>query len=154
MMSDMEQLLAIEDIKHLKALRILALDNKDWETYASLHAPDHVSDNDGETPKPDFKENVTRLANLLAEVVTVHHVHSPVITFTSPTIASGAWAMEDNLYWQQDGDNHWLKGYGFYYETYEKRDGNWLFTSRKLKRLRVETSPGAVLGEFRAPADE
>lgn len=149
-----ERLLALEEIKGLKARRILALDTKDWETYESLHSPEHISDNEGETPKPDLKKNVERLARLLANVITVHHVHTPVIEFTSPTTAKGVWAMEDNLFWQQDGDNHWLRGYGFYHETYEKRDGKWLFTSRRLRRLKVLTSPGAVIGEYRAPANE
>jgi hypothetical protein len=33
---------------------------------------------------------------------------------------------------------------GHYYETYEKRDGTWLFTSRRLKYLFTQRSPGAI----------
>ena len=152
-MSDLEKLIALEEIRDLKARRIHALDTKDWETYEALHAPDHVSDNEGESPQPDLKKNVQRLKSGLADVTTVHHVHSPLIEFESSTSAKGIWAMEDNLYWQQDGENHWLRGYGFYHETYEKRDGRWVFTSRRLRRLKVLTSPGAVIGEYRAPRD-
>ena len=35
-------------------------------------------------------------------------------------------------------------GMGHYYETYEKRDGTWLFTSRRLKYLFTERSPGTI----------
>jgi hypothetical protein len=58
--------------------------------------------------------------------------------------------MEDNLYWMQGDEEHWLHGYGFYHETVEKRDGVWLFTARSLKRTRRATSPGAMTGAERA----
>ncbi|WP_163549528.1 hypothetical protein [Candidatus Frankia nodulisporulans] len=34
--------------------------------------------------------------------------------------------------------------FGHYFETYEKRDGRWLFTSRKLTYLFSRTSPGGI----------
>jgi hypothetical protein len=52
--------------------------------------------------------------------------------------------MEDNLYWKQGDEEHWLRGFGFYHEVYEKQDGKWVFTWRRLERLKVLTSPGAV----------
>jgi hypothetical protein len=57
--------------------------------------------------------------------------------------------MEDNLYWMQGDQEHWLHGFGFYHETYEKRNGQWVFTTRKLKRITVKMSPGAVFGTKR-----
>lgn len=40
----------------------------------------------------------------------------------------------------------WLRGFGFYYETYVREaDGEWRFTYRKLERTHAETSPGASL---------
>lgn len=38
-MDEIEQLLAAEEIKKLKARRDRALDTKDWPLYASLHLP-------------------------------------------------------------------------------------------------------------------
>ncbi len=154
-MSILERLMAIEEIRHLKARRILALDTQDWITYEALHAPDHVSDNEGEPRYEGARANTQRLIdmheNMGHSMVTVHHVHSPIIKLSSSTTASGVWAMEDNLYWNQGGEEHWLRGYGFYHETYEKRQGEWLFTSRRLSRIRVTLSPGAVIGSYRAP---
>ena len=40
-----EKLMALEEIKQLKARRDRAADSKDWALYESLHAPDHVSEN-------------------------------------------------------------------------------------------------------------
>ena len=43
-MTEIDNLVAIEEIKLLKARRIRAMDEKNWPLYESLHAPDHVSD--------------------------------------------------------------------------------------------------------------
>jgi hypothetical protein len=55
--------------------------------------------------------------------------------------------MEDNLFWSQDGEPHWLRGLGFYDEVYEKRNGRWVYVWRRLTRLKVSMSPGADLAK-------
>ena len=140
-MNDLERLIAMEKIKSLVARRVRALDARDWDTYGSCHAPEHRSD--------FFKGAVDReamMAALRAEaegVSSIHHVHSPDITFLSPTEATGSWAMEDRRYWQQGDDEHWLHGWGYYHETYRRQGDDWLITSRELARTRVEHSPGS-----------
>lgn len=148
-MSDLERLLAIEDIKFLKARRDRAVDTKDFDTYEALHAPDHVSHNDGFARWNSREEMIANVRRLMADNITVHHSHTPQITFESPTRATGIWGMEDNIFWKQGDEEHWLQGFGFYHETYEKRDGSWLFTSRQLKRTHVRTSVGAMTGSQR-----
>jgi hypothetical protein len=86
------------------------------------------------------------ISRILDGVTSVHHSHTPDITLVSADKAQGVWGMEDNLFWRQDGQEHWLRGFGFYYETYEKRAGRWLFASRRLKRLAVRMSEGARFG--------
>ena len=145
-MSDVERVVALADIYRLKARRDRAVDTKDWTTYEALHAPDHYSHNDG-MPRMDGAANMVRqVSRLMANVTSVHHSHTPDITFESSTKARGIWSMEDNLFWKQGEEDHWLRGFGYYHETYEKRDGLWLFTSRRLERIHVLTSPGARLG--------
>ena len=143
-MSDIERLIAIEDIKTLKSRRDRAVDQKDWATFEALHAPDHQSHNDGYEPWNSAKELVKNVTTSLEGVTTVHHSHTPDITFQSPTKAKGTWAMEDNLYWKQGEEEHWLRGFGFYDERYEKRDGQWVFVWRRLSRLKVLVSPGGT----------
>jgi hypothetical protein len=150
-MSDVEHLLAIEAIKDLQARRCYAVDTSDWTAYEVLHAPDHVSNNEGESqPYVGGKANAERIKKThdTYGITSMHHVHSPIITFESPTRARGIWSMEDQLWWTVDGVEHWSHGWGFYHETYEKRDGTWLFTSRQLKRQKMTASPGAKLGNF------
>lgn len=150
-MSDLERWVAVGEIQQLMARRIRALDTKDWATYEVLHAPDYVANNEGEKQWVGSKANAARLAEALKDQVTVHHVHSPEINIVSPHRATGVWAMEDRIWWKQGDEDHWLQGYGFYYETYEKRDGAWVFKTRSLKRIKVLLSPGAVIGDYREP---
>lgn len=137
-MTDLERLVEIAAIKHMKARRDYALDTKDWATYAALHANHHYSHNYGEERREGGKANAEWVAAQLNDKITVHHSHSPVIELTSRTTATATWGMEDNIFWiKEDGSEGWLQGFGFYHETYEKIDGQWLFTSRSLKRQKI-----------------
>jgi hypothetical protein len=46
--------------------------------------------------------------------------------------------------WKQGAEDHWFLAFGHYFETYERRNGSWLFTSRELKYYHTMRSPGAV----------
>ena len=142
-MTEIEKLVAIEEIKNLKARRIRAMDEKRWADYEAMHAPDHVSDTYGGALANGAKANVERLAKTLEGVTSVHHAHTPEIVLTSEDTAEGVWAMEDMLFWNQDGKDHWLHGYGHYHERYRKGPDGWRFTYRRLSRLRVDMSEGA-----------
>ena len=147
-MTDLEKLLAIEEIKLLMARRVRALDQKDWDLYLSLHEEDHVSETYAGAPAVGAKANVERIKEVMVGITSVHHAHTPEITFTSDSEAEGIWAMEDMLYWKQGEEDHWLHGFGHYHERYRKTEAGWRFTYRKLTRLRVNTSEGAALGDL------
>jgi hypothetical protein len=51
--------------------------------------------------------------------------------------------MEGVSVWQQGDVAHWFQAFGHYHEAYEKRDGRWLFTWRKLTYCHTRKSPGA-----------
>jgi hypothetical protein len=149
-MTDLERLVAIEEIKNLKARRIRAMDEKRWADYEAMHAPDHVSDTYAGEPAIGAKANVERLAKVLEDVTSVHHAHTPEIIITSENTAEGVWAMEDMLFWKQGSEEHWLHGFGHYHERYRKNPGGWQFVYRRLTRILVRTSPGADLGDLNA----
>ena len=75
------------------------------------------------------------------KLTTVHHAHMPEIAITSPTTATGIWAMEDLLWWQNGDATEHLHGWGHYHETYEKIGDAWFIKSRVLTRLKVESTP-------------
>ncbi len=140
-----EQLLAIEEIKQLKARYFRSMDTKDWEGFAGVFAPNAVLDVTGES---GADEGIVRGNELIAEyvrghvdpVTTVHHGHMPEIEITSSTEATGIWSMEDMLRWPEGSPIASMHGYGHYHETYEKIDGRWRIASCKLTRLRVDAS--------------
>ena len=142
-LTGLDKLLALEEIALLKARRDRAADTKDWALYEALHAPDHVSENGDYGRWTSAKEMIANVAASMEYLTTMHHSHTPEITFTSATRAECIWAMTGLSIWQQDGREHWFRAFGHYYETCEKRDGRWLFTSRTVKYYHTSRSPGA-----------
>jgi ketosteroid isomerase-like protein len=142
----LDRLIEIQAIHDLKGRRDHAVDQKDWDTYAALHTDDYRAMSIGVEPIVGGRAAADALAVQMANVTTVHHCHTPVIEFQDGDHATGVWAMEDNLFWSRDGEKQWLRGFGFYHETYVRSaDGRWRFSYRKLVRTHAETSPGAAL---------
>ena len=138
----------IEAIKQLKARYFRCMDTKDWDGMRQVFAPDvHIdTSGDGGGIQENVDDFMAMLRSNIEDVVTVHHGHMPEIELTSPTTATGIWAMEDHLWWPEGAPLKHLHGYGHYHETYEKgADGTWRITSLLLTRLRVDLempSPG------------
>ena len=143
-LSGLEKLKALEEISLLKARRDRAADTKDWDLYLSLHAPDHVSEHGDYGRWTTAAEMIVNVQKSMEHLTTLHHSHTPEIEFETATRAKGIWAMEGMSFWQQDGQQHWFQAFGHYFESYEKRDDCWLFTSRALKYYFTRKSPGAI----------
>jgi hypothetical protein len=129
----------IEAIKQLKARHLRSLDTKDWESYRRACSDDILLDasSSGGPVWRGIEELVGDVPVRLAGVVTVHHGHMPEITITSPTTATGIWALEDRL---QHPDGREVHGFGHSHDTYAKLDGEWRITSITLTRLRVDVT--------------
>jgi len=131
-----------EAIKQLKARYFRSIDTKDWSGFRLVFADDVVVDTteSGGGIVAGADDFVAFLSNTLADVVTVHHGHMPEITLTSPTKATGTWALQDLLIWP---DGRKLHGYGHYHETYAKIEGEWRIKELRLTRLHMDmTGPG------------
>ena len=150
MLTEIERLTAIEEIKQLKARYFRSMDTKDWAGLEAVFSDTAELDMRGEAA--DKSKAATALVvgapnimafirNAVLELVTVHHGHMPEIEITSPTTAKGIWAMEDVLKWPEGAAVKTLHGYGHYRETYRKVDGQWKFSSVHLTRLRIEWTP-------------
>ncbi|ETW23668.1 nuclear transport factor 2 family protein [Mycobacterium gastri] len=129
----------IEAIKRLKAQYCRYLDTKRWDDWRQLFTDDFVSDTSqsGGMVIRGADEFVSYVRHALGKPSqpTVHQVHAPEITLTSPTTATGVWALEDVV---RLGPGVNLNGRGHYHETYEKLDGSWLIKSSTLTRLRED----------------
>ncbi|MCB2060008.1 MAG: nuclear transport factor 2 family protein [Novosphingobium sp.] len=143
-MNDIERLLAIEEIKQVKAKYFYGLDHKDWDLWQrEVWAPDgRLEVPEADTVVEPFEKVREWVSASCGDQVSVHHGHMPIITFTSDTEAKVIWAMEDRLYRTkefplEDGST-WLHGFGHYHETYVKTDAGWRIKSSMLTRLRIE----------------
>ena len=131
----------IEAIKQLKARYFRTMDTKDWDSMRRVFTDDLVIDTSesGGGVVEGADEFMAFLRETLADVVTVHHGHMPEIALTSPTTATGIWAMEDMLRWPNGMELH---GYGHYHETYERVGDEWRIKTSTLTRLRMDfTNP-------------
>jgi len=128
----------IEAIKQLKARYFRMMDTKNWDGFAAVFTDDVEIDTteDGAGITHSLADFLPFLIKTIGEVTTVHHGHMPEITITSPTTATGVWAMEDELWWPPGGPIAHLHGFGHYHETYEKTAGGWRIKTLKLTRLR------------------
>ena len=125
----------LEAIRQLKASYFRCMDNKDWAGMRQVFAPDvHIDmEAEGGGVHDDVESFFTMLEAAIGDVTTVHHGHMPEIDITSPTTATGIWAMEDMLRWPDGTEMH---GYGHYHETYVKLDNEgWRIKSMTLTRL-------------------
>jgi uncharacterized protein (TIGR02246 family) len=127
----------VEAIKQLKARYFRTMDTKDWVGMRQVFADDVVVDTteSGGNVVAGADEFMAFLQDTLKDVVTVHQGHMPEISLTSPTTATGIWALQDILKWPNGSE---MYGYGHYHETYELVDGSWRIKSLKLTRLRTD----------------
>jgi uncharacterized protein (TIGR02246 family) len=137
----LQRLIDIEEIKHLKARYFRSIDTKDWEGFGLVFSRDAVV----EVPEADIVLTgrdaiVAGVRESLTGTRTVHHGHMPEITLTGPDTAAGTWAMFDYVEWPQseDGSRVGLHGYGHYVEDYIREDGEWRISRTRLQRLRVD----------------
>ncbi len=127
----------LEAIRQLKARYFRTMDTKDWAAMRRVFTDDVVIDTtaSGGSVVTGGDAFLEFLAQALGDVVTVHHGHMPEIAVTSPTTATGVWAMEDLLWWPNGTHLH---GWGHYHETYRKVGGEWRIASSTLTRLHTE----------------
>jgi hypothetical protein len=154
LMTHIEQLMAVESVRVVKARYFRALDTKDWKLLRTTLCPDVVCDyrNGGTDPStginhvPGPTEDLLRGADIvvqsleqaLSPMVTVHIGYSPDIEIADDTHASGIWGMNDLLRLPGEGRPRKLYGYGFYHDTFERLSTGWAIKTLKLSRLSVE----------------
>jgi hypothetical protein len=153
MMDAAERLLAIEEIKQLKARYFRFMDTKDWDALRTIFCDEAEFDAraslslDGEGKEGRAAESNTWvhrggdaiidfIKRAIGSAHTTHHGHCHEIDILSPDEARGVIAMEDQI-WDDAGRALTLHGCGHYHETYRRVDGGWRILSSRITRLHV-----------------
>ena len=143
-MDKIDKLLAIEEVKQVKARYFRAVDTFDLDLWLSVFAEDAKLKYDavvarlepGEPPATKIEGKKAIAAYWEAgksRLQTVHHGHTPEVEIISDTEARAVWAMEDIVIFTDAV----LHGYGHYHEDYRKVDGEWKIARLHLTRTRV-----------------
>jgi hypothetical protein len=144
----LEKLLAIEEIKQLKARYWRGVDNKDAALWCSVFTDDAVIDFRAEGGDPnrllvDPDAFVTASLAKLEGVTTAHHGHVSEIEILSLDEARGIWPMEDNLWVDPEISKmpfKHLRGFGHYHDKYRRTSDGWKISATTLIRTKVETT--------------
>lgn len=140
----LDDLVAIEEIRQLKARYFRALDEQDWSVLEALFTPKATIDTtaDGAPLLQGGGAFCAFLEPILAGVCTVHHGHSHEIALAQPGSASGIWAMEDRLWFPEEKGGAEVHGFGWYRERYLRDPSRgWQIDSMRVDRIRVERNP-------------
>ncbi len=161
---DTQQLSDLEAIRQLKARYCRFIDTKQWSRLAGLFCDQTRFDGFGSAPPgSDEKVFIAGISKRLADVVSIHHCHTPEIAFTGADSARGLWQMMDYLQFPADAppreapDASGFWGFGYYEEEYRRVGDDWKFTFLRLTRLRIDPLPKdypAVRRGFMAPTPE
>lgn len=127
-MTDLERLLAITDIQQLAYRYAVYLDARELDKLVALYLPDVrvTRELSGHAAlRADFDRS------LRAVGATFLHVGNHVIDFVDDTHATGIVYCRGEI---QDGgpeSSRWIIHAIQYHDSYERRDGRWLFARRK-----------------------
>jgi len=140
------RLIAIEEIKQLKARYFRCMDTKDFVGLRKVFADDAVFDASCSLsiePAEDVANWIHSGGDTIAAFVeaavaplrTVHHGHCHEIELLGENEARGVIAMEDQI-WDADGAP-FLHGMGHYHETYRREADGWKIVTSRISRLHV-----------------
>ena len=153
-MADIERLLAIEEIKQVKARYFRGVDSGDGDLVRGVLAEDCVLDYRGCCTDPVTGRDYLPAMNVVmrgrsawssdglakAGIVSVHHGLMGEIELTGEAGATGLWSMTDRLYMPAGAPYACMIGYGHYHETYVKAVDGWKIRTLRISRIRVESA--------------
>lgn len=154
-MDALHRLLAIEEIRCLKARYFRFMDERNWDAMAQVFCRDAIWDGKeafqytplngtpigAVGPVTGGREAImTWIKDALLDQTTVHHGHCHEITIESETEARGVIAMQDFIR-GPDRQKILLQAAGHYHERYRFEDGAWRIAETKLTRLFQDLQP-------------
>ncbi len=135
-MADLEE---IEAIKRLKYKYLRCLDLKLWKEMEDCFTENATSAyGDGKYSYSGRDQILGFLRQALGHnMISMHQVHHPEIDLTSPTTATGVWALQDLVI--ETNANITIRGAAFYYDEYVKVGSQWKIKHTGYQRIFEET---------------
>jgi SnoaL-like domain len=152
-MDDLARLVAIEAICRLKYRYLRCLDQKLWDEMEGCFTEDAVAEYSAGGYRFEGREAIMRFlrdAMGSEEFLSSHRCHHPEIEFTSPTTATGVWALEDTVVHGEH--NLTIQGAAFYTDDYVFIDDGWRIARTGYKRTYEEIFPRASIQGLRLTA--
>jgi hypothetical protein len=137
-----QDLVEIEQIKRLKYKYMRCLDQKLWDEIAPCFTEDAIAEYSGGKYSYTGRDAILdflRRSMGADTFLSSHRVHHPEIELTSPTTATGCWALEDVVIEQKWGIT--IRGAAFYRDEYVKQGGAWRIRRTGYKRTYEEIQP-------------
>ena len=150
-MSDLHD---IEAIKRVKYAYLRALDLKQWDDLAACLSEDATAAySDGKYSFTGRDAIMRFLRDALGSTtkITVHRVQQPEIDLTSPTTATGTWALDDVVI--DTATNITLRGAAFYHDEYVKTAAGWKIRHTGYQRVYEEVESRADTPSLRLTAN-
>jgi hypothetical protein len=141
-----EDLVEIERIKRLKYRYLRCLDQKLWEELGSCFTADAIAEYSNGKYRHEGRDAIVEwISTAMASerMLTSHRCHHPEIDLTSPTTATGVWALEDTVVHDEFGVT--IRGAAWYVDEYVLADGEWRIRRTGYKRTYEDMYPRASL---------
>ncbi len=136
----LERLVAVEEIRRLKARYCRFADEQDWVGFRSLFLDDaRCTYNAGTFEDPDAMVDVFR--DMVVGGTTVHLCHQAEIDVVGPDEATAVWAFTDRVLLPPGAPAGSWTGSGWYHETYRRVDGRWRIARLRVVRSHLEALP-------------
>lgn len=141
----MNELIAVEQIKQLKARYLRGLDTNDWTVFASTMTEDCSAQYNGGKLSFTTREAIVSFMreNLSGDkVLTLHQGHQPEIYLIDKSNARASWYLQDLVIHLEAGMR--IYGSAIYEDAYRLEDGEWKICATGYKRIFEAIEP---LGE-------
>jgi len=159
-MGPLDMLIAMEDIRTVKARYFRCVDTKDWDGLAAVFTSDVVLDRTygGSVQCPWTKEwtppvspepllvrgrdaVMAMIRKAVEHLHTVHHGHMPEIAFDDDATARAIWSMSDEL---RDREGRLIvAGRGHYHDVCRRTEDGWRIAAFTLTRLSLMRGDGS-----------
>lgn len=138
-----ERLEAIDELRRLKFNYTWHLDRKEWDSFAACFTKDFTFDGPG--GPLSLEEFLATVPPSLQALETIHELHQYRFEFDGPDRAKGVWRLRDHLISPKGRSE--FRGRAYYDETYVRTDQGWLISSLRLNYLNSSGSVGVGAGQ-------